>query len=69
MARPKKAVLLHVQTEGGALRAPDHVLAEREHRRALALEHEPTPNEVVLGDPPPWRAASSTPSALSRLKV
>ena len=32
-------------------------LRDRERRRALAREHEPTPSQMLLGDPRPWQSA------------
>jgi hypothetical protein len=58
-------------------RSFDHVVSSRpaapeaqadlERRRLLALDHVPTANETVLGDPPPWRRAIS-PIALPEIE-
>ena len=36
---------------------PKHVIEDRDRRKALAAAHEPSPNETLLGDPPPYRSA------------
>jgi hypothetical protein len=47
------------KAEGYRCNPPQHALEDRDRRFELAASHISTPNEIVLGDPPPWKRAGN----------
>jgi hypothetical protein len=57
--QPKPKRHYFYKADGKRFDPPQHALDDRDRRLELAAQHISTPNEIVLGDPPPWKSAGN----------